>query len=202
MTTSPSHRRTTMLGAVLVAVALTVSACGGDDAEASDKPTKAASTSATPTSTPTPTAAPTPTEAPLSPFEDKAPVKAARAWADEAGKAVNAHDKSLSSLTHVTDHGRTRMAAVLETDLREGFTWPGPQPFTPVNLRVRGKAATISACALAKGWSLGKSGKPVNAREVKAYVFQMKKVGGRWLLDDLYSGTGDCAGVRVKGVKW
>jgi hypothetical protein len=198
VTTSPSSRRTTVTGAALLALALGVTACGSDDPKVTDDPSETVSTSTSPTPTPTPT------ETPLSPFEDKAPVKALRAWTTAAAKAVNDHERSLASVRPlVTDQGMTMTEYFTKDDLEHGYQLPGPQPFTPVSVRTRGATATLNVCLQNKGWSVDpKTGKTVNKRKVSAAVFELRKVGGAWKFDRYYAGTADCAGVTVQGVQW
>ena len=153
---------------------------------------------------PSPTATTSAPAKPLSPFEHDAPVKAARGWASALGRAVNAHDTSMQSLRHwVTDHGRTMSQQEVASDLQHHYTWPGPQPFTPVHVAVDGDAATIAACALGRGWSQDKSGAPVvHKRTIWPVEIRLMKAGGSWKVDALYSSQADCGGVRVPGVKW
>jgi hypothetical protein len=204
--TSPVRWRAA-LGAGLTAVlALGVSACGGSDAKATDEPTATASTSATPTPTPTPTPAPSPapTAEPLSPFEDKAPVKAARAFVAAAAQAVNSGDRSLAAVAPLTtNHGFAQARDYFtKDDLTHGYHLPGPQPFTPVSVQVRGSVAKLNICLQNQGWSIDpKTSKTVNRRKVSPAVFEMRKVKGAWKFDRYYSGTADCAGVKVRGVQ-
>jgi hypothetical protein len=195
-----SLRRTTTSAAILLALALATVACGSDDPEATTDPTESASVSATPTPTPTPT----PTAEPLSAFEDRAPVKAARAWAVAKNKAINAGDKSMRALRPVaTARGLAVTQKVAAGDLDHGYFLPGPDPFTPVNVRVRGAKATLSLCMLNSGWSVDrKTRKPVGKHKVGPVVFEMVRASGRWKFDNGFLGTGDCQGVEVQEVKW
>jgi hypothetical protein len=199
--TSSAGPRATALCALLIA--LLVSGCGGSGAKATDKPSKAVSTSVSPTPTPTPTAAPT--AEPLSPFEDKAPVKAARAFASAAAKAVNDRDRSLTGVAPLTTSlglSQTRDYYTKE-DMAHGYLLPGPQPFTPVSVKVSGATAMLNLCMQTRGWALDrKTGKPAERRVVTPIVFQMRKVGGAWKLDRYQAGTADCAGITVRGVRW
>lgn len=204
MTVTPSRRRTPALGAVLVALALTVSACGGDDAEASDKPTKAASTSAAPTPTSTPTPTPAPTATPLSAFEDRAPVKAARAWEVAMAQSVNARDRSLAAVAPLaTARGLDLSKSLAHEDLAAKVLRPGPQPWTPVSVQIKGRVARLNTCYQTYGWAVDrKTRKPVEKRKVEAIVLEMRRVGAQWKFDYGEQGTGDCAGVHITGVKW
>jgi hypothetical protein len=202
-----SRRRTAWPAALALALvpalALGLTACGGSsDPKSTDDPTETATVSQAPTPTPTPTS--TPTAEPLSPFEDRAPVRAARRWAELQARAVNAHDKALGALAPVTtDQGMQIMRAALTRDLDHRWVWPGPQPFTPVNVRVRAGTATLNTCLLTRGWSLDEAThQPVAARKVGPIVITMKKQAGRWLFDSAYVGTADCDGVTVKEVRW
>jgi hypothetical protein len=199
-----SRRRATSLGAVLLALALAASACGGSKADATDEPSKttSATAAATPSATPTPT--PTPTAEPLSPFEDRAPVKAARAWADALARAVNANTFTPKTLGAVaTPAGIAASKAATSFDTGHGYQWPGPQPFTPVNLQVKGATARIYTCLVSDGWAIDPAtGKLAVANKIGSALLIFKRSGGRWLFDSLYDGTADCAGVKVKKVKW
>ncbi|HET6166187.1 MAG TPA: hypothetical protein VFE07_05120 [Marmoricola sp.] len=200
MISRPSIRRTTSTGAILLALALGAGACGGSDDPKTTTDDPTSSTSVTPTPTPTPT----PTAAPLSPFEDKAPVKALRTWFTAAAKAVNDRERSYASVVPlVTSQGMSLTKTYTRDDMEHGYLLPGPEPFTPVSVRVRSGVAAISGCLLNRGWSVDrKTGKPVRKREVVAAVFEMRKVAGTWKFDRYYAGTADCAGVRVRGVRW
>jgi hypothetical protein len=199
---SPSPRRTSALGAVLVVLALTASACGGDDADASDEPTRSSSASATATPSTTPT--PTPTETPLSPFEDRAPVKAARAWAEAQAQAINAGDRAMRAVEKVaTAQGLAATKAVSKGDLDHGYQLPGPAPFTPINVQIRGGHARLNLCMLDLGWSVDpKTGKRVGPHKVEPVVFEMVREGGQWKFDSGSLGTGDCGSVKVVEVTW
>ena len=200
--TFSSRLRTTSLVAVLVALALTASACGGSDAKAADQPSTPASTSASPTPTSTPT--PTPSAAPLSPFEGKAPVKAARAWAAAQAKAVNRGDRSMSSLAKVATAQGIQVSQKLgQGDIDHHYYLPGPPPFTPVSVQVTGGRARLNTCFWTFGWSVDRATKKrVNKRKIQPIVLEVVKTGGRWKFDNGYQGTGDCSGVTVKGVQW
>lgn len=199
--TFSSRLRTTSLVAVIAVVALTASACGGSDAKAADEPTASASTSATVTPTPTPTA--TPSAAPLSPFEDKAPVKAARAFLAAVARAVNAGDRSMKSVQGLaTPHGLDVIAQTVKSDLDRPAKQPGPQPFTPVSVRVHGGETTISTCMKTQGWSRdAKTGKRWEKPRVDPILIVMKRVDGSWKFDSTSYGTGDCSGVKIMEVR-
>jgi hypothetical protein len=196
--TFPSLRRTPAAGVLLLALAIGVSACGGDDAEASTDPTETAAASATPTPTPTPTAEP------LSPFEDRAPVKAARAWAVAKNEAINDKDRSMRAVRPVaTDRGLSLTQRLAAGDLDNRYYMPGPDPFTPVNVQVRGNRAKLSVCMLNFGWSVDrKTDKPVNRRKVGPVLLELVRESGRWKFDNGYTGTADCSGVTVAEVEW
>jgi hypothetical protein len=206
VTRSPSHRgtsirRTSLLGAVLLAAALTASACGGDDADATDKPTTR-STSASPTPSATPT--PTPTEAPLSPFEAKPQVRALRAYMVAVGQALNSGDYAMHSVSgFTTSAGHQATLGAVDFDIKHRYNWPGPEPFTPTAVRSRGGSATVSTCIQTDGWSVNpKTGKTIGRRTIGAISFGMQKGGGRWRVDSITTGAGDCASVAVKEVRW
>lgn len=199
-----SRLRTTSLGAVLLGLALVASACGGSKADAHGAATPQSSVSASATPTPTPAPTPTAVATPSSPFEGKAPVKATRAYIEAVGRSVNAGDKTLSGVRGLTTPaGLTSSLNVFHSDLAHGYHWPGPEPYTPTALRNAGNSATVSACMLIKGWSVHPAtGKTVGRRKVTPVLFEMKKVGGRWKFDAMYSGTGDCGGVKITEVRW
>lgn len=199
MPPSPFARRTTLAGAILLALALVLSACGGDDGPVTtDYPTETAPTSTSPTPTPTPTAAP------LSPFEDRAPVKAARAWAVAMAKSVNARDKSLAAVAPLaTSRGLDLSKDLAEEDIDANLFRPGPQPFTPVNVQITKRVARLNTCYLTYGWALDrKTQRPAEERKVEAIVLEMRRVGGQWKFEYGQQGTGDCKGVRITRVRW
>lgn len=200
--TFSSRLRATSLVAVLACLGLAVSACGGDDAKADDKPS--ASASATTSETPTATPTPTPTAEPLSPFEDKAPVKAARAWAVAMAKAVNKRDRSVRAVAALaTERGLTLSKALAQPDIDHDYYRPGPQPFTPVNVQVKARTARLNLCYLTFGWAEDrKTHQRAEKRKVESIVFEMRQVGGRWKFDYGRQGTGDCAAVKITPVRW
>jgi hypothetical protein len=193
------------LAALVLGVAVALSACGGEP-KATHEPTAPTSATPTPPSSPapTPTLTATPTAEPLSRFEDRAPVEAARAWAVALAKAVNARERSLASIAPLmTAHGMDLAHYIARQDLTHGWLLPGPEPFTPVGLHVSGGVAKVDICLQYSGWSVSrKSGKTVRHRKVVAAVYQLRKVGGTWKFDDYYAGTADCADVEVREVRW
>ena len=193
-----SRLRATSLAAILLALALVASSCGSDEPEATDDPTPTTSTSVTPSPTPTPTAAP------LSPFEDLAPVKAARAWAVAMAHSVNARDRSVAAVAPLaTARGLDLSKTLAKEDIDANLLRPGPAPFTPVNVQVKKRTAQLSLCYLTYGWSVDrKTNKPAEARKVEAIIFDMRRVGGRWKFEYGHQGTGDCKGVHITPVRF
>jgi hypothetical protein len=184
---------------LLLALALAAAACGGDDdPKATDDPTTTTSV------TPTPTPAPTPTATPLSPFEDRAPVRAARTFMVRVARAINAGDRSMQSVSALTTPaGIAGTAAAVAAEVDRPATMPGPYPFTPVAVRVHGGRADVVACMLTHGWSLdNKTHKVWEKRTVEPTVLTFKRVGGRWKFDHTASGTADCSGVALTEVRW
>lgn len=204
MSRCPSPRRTTLAGAVVLALALGATACGGGgDPKTTDDPTQTATTSLSATPTPTPT----PTVEPLSPFEDRPEVKALRAYFVAVGRAVNARDRDLSSIAaFVTPAGLAATRPAVAGDIEHGYLWPGPEPFTPVAVRSRKGKATVSTCLLTVGWSVDrKTGKQVfkpKERKIGSVLFDMVRSRGAWKVDKVVFATGDCSSVKVKGVRW
>jgi hypothetical protein len=183
---------------------LDLSACGGNDPKADDQPDAVRTTSTPATPTPTPTPTPTAPPTPASPFEGQAPVKALRVWAVDEAKAVNARDRSLALVAAVTTaHGLDQTKMFAADDIAHGYVLPGPHPFTPVSVQIRGGVAKVNSCLLLRGWSLRpKTRAPVRKREVVPAVFEMHTVGAAWKLDQYYAGTADCAGVRLQELRW
>jgi hypothetical protein len=193
-------RRTTSAGALLLAVALAATACGGsDDPKPAADPTASSSVV-----TPTPTPTPSPTQAPLSPFEDRAPVKAARSFMVKVARAINAGDRSMRSVSGLTTPaGTTATAAAVAAEIDRPATMPGPYPFTPVAVRAHGGRADVVTCMLTHGWSRDKKTHKVwEKRTVEATVLSFKRIGGRWKFDHTASGTADCSGVELTEVHW
>jgi hypothetical protein len=197
---SPIHRATAA-AVLLVALGLVTAACGGgNDARAETTATP----SSTPTESPTVVATPTPSATPLSPFEDQPPVKAARQFFELLAQAVNHQERSLASVSAATTtQGLKNAKFFAHGDLAKGYTLPGPEPFTPLNVQTTGGVAKVNTCFLFSGWSVDpRTGKVVGKRDVSPAVIVMRKVGGAWKFDDYYDGTGDCHGVRVDEVRW
>lgn len=181
------------LTATLAVAAIGLSGCGNDGATAADGPTSV------PVATTTPASPTTATSAPLSRFEDRAPVQALRRWAVLMEHAVNRRDTSLHSLAPVaTPSGITLLRRVFASDLRHGYTWPGPQPFTPTRVTVSGKTATVSLCLELSGWSQDRRhGRAIHKRAVSPGVFTMVRRGSAWKLDDAATGSFSCSHVKV-----
>jgi len=200
---TPPSRRTTSLGALLIVVALAVSACGGSGADAADRPTTSAPTSASPT-TATPTPTPTPTEAPLSPFEQRPQVQALRSWAAASAQDVNAHRREFPKAQQFevdTDKVRQDVKITFHDDLDKYY--PGPVPLTPIAVTGSGSRSMVTTCVIGAGFALTKPGGPVaEKRKVIPVVFTMAKERGAWRLAGIVLGTADCGGVRIKGVQW
>jgi hypothetical protein len=187
-----------------------LSGCGSNDAAPQAAGTSSSSSStASPTPTPSPssttaaptTSAPKPTKtiAPLSRFEGDPAVKAARAFAAQSGRAVNARSMSYKPwLALMTPQARANRAVYIKEDL--GQKYPGPLPFTPTFVSSRGSTATIKACVWVQGWGVDpRTGKPARKRQVLPLAFEMKKPGRTWLFNALTDSSGSCDGVTVKG---
>jgi hypothetical protein len=188
------------LAAVLLALTPVLVACGGNgEPEAEPSPTEE-TTSASPTSSPSPTK----TGQPLSEFEDRAPVKAARKWAALLGRGVNKGDDSMRTVAPwATPSGVDVSARFPAEDLENGNRWPGPQPFTPVRVSSKSGKARVVTCLQTKGWSVDpKTDEKVRARKIEPAVIELVRAGKRWKVAALYSGSADCQGVKVRGVKW
>lgn len=199
---SMSHARRTTALLLATGFGLAVAGCGGSAPKAEDPP------SASPTSsTPTPTASattpsPTPTVRPLSRFEGKPPVKALRTWAKAYGRAVNDKNRSLSTLVPLsTADGMKRFPRNASDDF--GTYFPGPLPFTPVRVRVAGSTSVVTSCLWVQGWGQDPGTKlPVKKRAIGPADLVLKKVAGRWKVDQLLTGSNDCSQVSVKGIPW
>jgi hypothetical protein len=197
VTLLPSLRRTTLTGAILLALALGSAACGGGDADTTDDPSE------TPTSS-TPTVTPTPTEEPLSAFEDRPQVKALRSWAAAATRDLNARRHTFPTARQFevdTAKVRSDVAKSWQEDFDKYY--PGPLPLTPIAVAGSGRRSVITTCVIASGFALTKKGgKPAEKRHVIATEFTMAKQSGTWLLAGILAGTADCDGVKIKGVEW
>jgi hypothetical protein len=204
------QRRTTTAVAVALGMGL-LSGCGSNDAAPQAAGSSSSSVPASPTATPstsTTTAAPTtsapkptPTKtlAPLSRFEADPAVKAARAFAVQSGRAVNARSMSYKPwLALMTPQARASRAVYIKEDL--GQKYPGPLPFTPTFVSTRGNTATIKACVWVQGWGVDpRTGKPARKRQVLPLAFEMKRPGRTWLFNALTDSSGSCDAVTVKG---
>ncbi len=190
----------------LVAVCAVLTACGGSVEPAADEPVKASSAqnpnaSSAPGS-PAPEAQPKLTAKPLSRFEDEVPVKVARRWAAAFATAVNDGDRELQALAPLTTaEGLDRMVGYGAEDA--GLFYPGPLPFTPVDVRVDGTAAQVPMCLWAEGFALERKTKqPPKPRLVAGAALTMAKQGGSWKVDDLVEDDVDCSRINVKGRGW
>jgi hypothetical protein len=204
------QRTTTTAVAVALGTGL-LSGCGSNTVAPQAAATASSSVTASPTAAPSPsttTAAPTtsapkpkPTKtiAPLSRFEADPAVKAARAFAVQSGRAVNAGSMSYQPwLTLMTPRARSLRAEYIKEDL--GQKYPGPLPFTPTFVSTKGSVATIKACAWVEGWGLNpRTGKPARKRQVLPVAFDMRRSGRTWLFNELTDSSFSCDGVIVKG---
>jgi hypothetical protein len=196
-------------GALCAAAAVVTSSllagCGGGDDKAADEPVEASSKpSSTATSeAPSPTPEPKQTVKPLSRFEDEAPVKVARTWAAQYAQAVNDGDEQLRAIAPLTTAaGLDRMVGYGAEDA--GLLYPGPMPFTPVGVKVNGATAEVPMCMWVEGFAVErKSKQPPKPRLVAGTNMHLKKDGGKWKIDAVYSEDSvDCSRVSVKGRGW
>ena len=181
----------------LLTLGLVVSACGGS-AKAEKDPTPSPSSSAPTSATPSPT----PTATPLSSFEDRPEVKVARAWLAATAQDIN---DGRALIPHAVPYETTRMRGILPGLAKEdlGSHYPGPPPFTPVNVLSRGRTATVSACNWTEGWAQDpKTKKPTKAKKIEATNIFLVKQGGTWKVNKWQADDFDCGGVAVTGVGW
>jgi hypothetical protein len=197
---SPTRRAAALL--LATGLGLGVAGCGGADPTTKGPVSKSPSSS-----TPTPTEAsstpaPTPTQRPLSRFENTPEVKVMRKWAVAYGKAVNAGDRSLRAVApYSTAAGMKVFPKVGAEDF--GTYFPGPQPFTPVRIRVAGGTSVVTSCLWSDGWGQDPRTKlPARKRDIIPADLVFKKEAGHWKLDTLNEGRNDCSQVPVKGIPW
>jgi hypothetical protein len=184
-------------GALLVSG---LAACGGDDKAAEDQPVAASSvTSATTSATPSATPSPSPTLKPLSRFEDEPQVKVARRWAAGVARATTAGDRSARAIKpFTTPQGWKRMQGYMAEDM--GRLYPGPLPFTPLGVRTTGASGRIPMCIWVGGFTLDpKTKQPDKAPRIVGADLTLKKLGGRWKVDDLLFQDFSCKKTVVKG---
>lgn len=189
------HVRLAAGSGLALLLALGVTGCGGDDPVADPTPTPTPTVSET--ASPSPTATPTPE----SPYENDPAVKAARAFAAAVARSINADDRSFrKTFPTLTPAGRKQVPPSFEIEL--GTDYPGPWPFTPVQIKGAGDRKSVFGCYRG-GWALDrKTGKPVNPKRIKPFQFDVARVGGSWKVDAMYSGTHDCKGVAITEVKF
>lgn len=206
--------RGVLASALAVALSAGLAGCTDDEAEpvsgAATSPSADASTTGPAEPSPgessseTPETKPSasPTTRPLSRFEDKAPVKATRAFAVGIGRAVNKGDGQLRGMSRLlTANG----LAVLPDGAAEdaGLYYPGPLPFTPLRVKTDGRRSTVVACVMGDGWAQDRASKlPARALNIIPIEFRLVKVDGRWKIDDAVPTGQDCRSVNVKGVPW
>lgn len=191
--------------ALLLAPGLSLGLAGCGSTPKTQAPTST-TTSSSPSDSPSPTESaspsPSPSKPPISPYERNPAVKAARVMAARLGHAVNHGDRTMAGLGNaVTPHGRQRLASYNAQEI--GHFFPGPQPFTPVRVQATGATATVAACWFSYGWSQDKQTKlPAHGRQIDPANIFLKRVAGRWQVDDVLVGTADCKNVPVKGYPW
>ena len=189
--------------AALIAGALLVpslAACGGDDTSAQDQPVAASSaTSATSSATPSESLSPSPTLEPLSRFEDEPQVKVARKWAIGVARATTKGDRKARAIKpFTTPAGWTRMQGYMAEDM--GRLYPGPLPFTPLGVRTTGSSSRIPMCIWVGGFTLDpRTKQPDKAPRIVGADLTLKKLGGRWKVDDLLFQNFSCKKTVVKG---
>jgi hypothetical protein len=196
-----SGNRSLLAPATLLGLALTLTACGGSDKSAHD-PSPSVTTTATPSATPSPTASPSATPTALSSLEDRAQVKVARAWLAVTARDING---GRASIPGALPYETQRMARILPGLAKEdlGLHYPGPPPFTPVNVSVRKGTATVSACSWTEGWAQDRTTKaPTKAKKIEATSILLLRQGGRWKVDKWISDDFECGGVKVLGARW
>lgn len=149
-------------------------------------------------------AAPTPTTQPLSAYESDPGIEAYRAWAAQAARTVNSgHYTSKALEALMTPTFAKTMKHVLGTEV--GRYYPGPIPFTPINLRV--PSATVhqsDGCLEANGFAQNpKTHKPAAAAKVVPITISTVDQGGTWVMNGL-SGPAkiSCTGVKIGTSTW
>jgi hypothetical protein len=196
------HARHATALLLVTGLGLGVAGCGGSDAAAKD-PVSESPSSSTPSATESSTApSPTPTAKPLSRFEGQPQVKVMRKWAVAYGKAINANDHSFRGVARFSTSSAMKD---LPTQSAEdaGTYFPGPQPFTPVRVRVAGGTAVVSSCLWSDGWGLNPKTKlPARKRNIIPADLVFKKQAGLWKLDAVNAGKTNCSQVPVKGIPW
>jgi len=130
-------------------------------------------------------------------------VKAARKWASEYGRAVNAKNPKYKPwLATMTTATAKRSAGYMKSDL--GTTYPGPLPFTPVKVTGSGGTAKVMTCMQFEGWATDpKTKQPVSKVKISPAVFDLTRAGSSWQMSSLYDGEGySCSKVKVVGRAW
>ena len=148
-----------------------------------------------PPSTPTLTGS-TPTPTP--PHQTDPGVKALRAWAAAAARAVNAGHFDSSALDKLMTAGfRHHMKAVLGNSL--GYRYPGPIPFTPKSVHVSGSTERQIDC-VRQQWvcRIEKDGQPKGKLQVTPLDARVRRTNGHWLVAALYNGSFSCHGVHIR----
>jgi hypothetical protein len=183
----------------VVAVMLSLTACGDDEPKAT-----AASPSPSAEVTPSPVPTPKQTPRPLSTFEGRPQVEALRAWAAAYAKAINAGDTSYPTMRPLmTDAGFRGLVEYIAPD-DEGLHYPGPVPFTPTAVNATSRTARVPACTWVQGWAQDPAtGKPARPKQIAPSYFTLQREAGRWRISGFYITKGnECATTTVKGVRW
>jgi hypothetical protein len=197
---SPTRRATALL--LATGLGLGLAGCGAAD-PATKGPVSKSPTSSTPTPTEaSSTPAPTPTQRPLSRFENTPQVKVMRKWAVAYGHAVNAGDRSLQALAPYSTQTGMQLFPKLGAE-DAGTYFPGPQPFTPLRVKVGGGTAVVTSCFWSDGWGQDRQTKlPARKRHIIPADLVFKKQAGHWKLDTVNQGRNSCSDVPVKGIPW
>lgn len=128
-------------------------------------------------------------------------MKVVRSWLAGIGRSINARDRSMAATAPYATGDPARFESYVHDEF--GLFYPGPLPFTPVAVRVKGASAAVPGCLQQAGWGQKRATKlPAEKRAIQAVTVRLVKAGSRWRVDRAETRSGSCSGVSVKGVAW
>ena len=86
-----------------------------------------------------------------------------------------------------------------------GLRFPGPAPYTPLDVVHQGSGAQVHGCMVTDGFAVDPAtGDPPRPRDVAEVAFALTRTDGRWRVEGEFYSTSrvDCTGVDVEERTW
>lgn len=188
-------------GAALPVAGLLLAGCTSEPEPVTPvTPSSSTSTSSTATAEPSPSVS-----LPLSPLEEDPAVVALRGYLAGYAMAVNnGGDPQIPEVTRFAAPALVEQMPALMAD-EKGLRYPGPVPFTPVELQTdTAERKDVALCMYNGGYAVDPAtGEPTTPLVYNGFVAVVDNVSGSWLVRGVYDDAPtlpDCTGVTVQEV--